>query len=59
MKLETFFEKFELFADAPNGVERLRELVLQLAVSTAVMLVTLVAGLMLFTKVESTFMDTV
>lgn len=32
MKLETFFEKFELFAEAPGGVGRLRELVLQLAV---------------------------
>lgn len=32
MKLETFFEKFELLAEAPDAVERLRELVLQLAV---------------------------
>src|SRR5438876_1368031 len=32
MNLETFFEKFELFANAPNGVERMRELVYQLAV---------------------------
>jgi type I restriction enzyme S subunit len=32
MKLETFFEKFDLFADAPNGVAKLRELVLHLAV---------------------------
>ncbi len=32
MKLERFFEKFEKFADAPNAVERMRELVLQLAV---------------------------
>lgn len=32
MKLETFFEKFELFADAPGAVERFRELVLELAV---------------------------
>lgn len=32
MKLETFFEKFELFAEAPNGVQKLRELILQLAV---------------------------
>ena len=33
MKLETFFEKFELFADAPNAVAKMRELVLQLAVT--------------------------
>lgn len=33
MNLETFFEKFELLADAPDAVARLRELVLQLAVS--------------------------
>jgi type I restriction enzyme, S subunit len=33
MKLETFFEKFELFADAPNPVAKLRELVLELAVT--------------------------
>lgn len=32
MKLETFFEKFELFADAPDAVVRMRELVLELAV---------------------------
>lgn len=32
MKLETFFEKFELFAEAPNSVERMRELILELAV---------------------------
>ena len=32
MKLETFFSNFELFADAPNGVQKLRELILQLAV---------------------------
>lgn len=32
MKLETFFEKFELFADAPNAVAKMRELVLGLAV---------------------------
>ncbi len=32
MKLETFFEKFDQFADAPNAVEKLRELVRQLAV---------------------------
>src|SRR4051812_24456298 len=28
MKVETFFEKFELFADAPDALLRLRELVL-------------------------------
>jgi type I restriction enzyme S subunit len=32
MELETFFEQFELLADAPNGVQKLRELILQLAV---------------------------
>jgi type I restriction enzyme S subunit len=32
MKLETFFEKFDQFADAPNAVVKMRELVLQLAV---------------------------
>lgn len=32
MRLEAFFEKFELFADAPNAVARMRELVLDLAV---------------------------
>jgi type I restriction enzyme S subunit len=32
MKLETFFEKFDQFAEAPNAVARMRELVLQLAV---------------------------
>jgi type I restriction enzyme S subunit len=32
MKLETFFEKFYQFADAPDAVEKMRELVLQLAV---------------------------
>ena len=32
MKLEMFFDKFELFADAPNAVQKMRELVLQLAV---------------------------
>ena len=32
MKLETFFDKFELFADAPNAVAKMRELVLALAV---------------------------
>ena len=33
MKLETFFEKFDQFADAPDAVAKMRELVLQLAFS--------------------------
>lgn len=33
MKLETFFEKFDQFADAPGAVAKMRELVLQLAVT--------------------------
>ena len=33
MKLETFFEKFDQFADAPNAVAKMRELVLQLGVT--------------------------
>ncbi len=32
MKLETFFEKFDQFADAPDAVQKMRELVLELAV---------------------------
>jgi len=32
MKIETFFEKFELLTDAPNAVVKLRETILQLAV---------------------------
>ena len=32
MNQETFSENFELLADAPNGVQKLRELILQLAV---------------------------
>ena len=32
MKLETFFEKFDEFAGAPDAVATMRELVLQLAV---------------------------
>jgi type I restriction enzyme S subunit len=32
MKLETFYEKFDLFADAPDAVAKIRELVLELAV---------------------------
>lgn len=33
MKIETFFEKFELFADAPGAVGKMRELVLDFAIS--------------------------
>ena len=32
MKLETFFEKFDLVADAPNAVAKMREMVLYMAV---------------------------
>ncbi len=32
MNLETFFNNFDLLADAPNGVQKLKELILQLAV---------------------------
>ena len=32
MKLDTFFEKFDLFADSPDAVAKMRELVLDLAV---------------------------
>jgi type I restriction enzyme S subunit len=32
MKIETFFQNFELLTDAPNAVTKLREIVLQLAV---------------------------
>jgi type I restriction enzyme S subunit len=32
MNVETFFEKFEQFADAPNGVSKMRDLVLELAI---------------------------
>ena len=32
MKIETFFENFELLTDAANAVTKLREIVLQLAV---------------------------
>lgn len=32
MNPDVFFENFELLADAPNGVQKLRELILQLAV---------------------------
>ena len=31
MKPETFFDNFEVLADAPNGVQKLREMILQLA----------------------------
>ena len=33
MKHETFFKNYELLIDAPNSVEELRELILQLAVT--------------------------
>ena len=33
MKIETFFEKFDLFADAPGAVGKMRELVLDFAIS--------------------------
>lgn len=33
MKIETFFEKFDQFVDAPNAVARMRELVLNFAVT--------------------------
>ena len=32
MKPETFFDNFEVLAEAPNGVKMLREMILQLAV---------------------------
>jgi type I restriction enzyme S subunit len=32
MKPETFFDNFDVLAEAPNGVQKLRELILQLAV---------------------------
>ena len=35
MKLETFFEKFDQFADAPDAVAKMREMVLELAVKGA------------------------
>ena len=35
MKLETFFEKFDQFADVPDAVAKMRELILQLAVREA------------------------
>ena len=33
MNIETFFEKFDLFADAPGAVGKMRKLVLELAFS--------------------------
>lgn len=36
MELETFFEQFELLADAPNGVQKLRELILQRQIFNAI-----------------------
>jgi len=35
MKLETFFDKFDQFADAPNAVAKMRELVLSLSANGA------------------------
>ena len=32
MKLKTFFKKFEMFADAPNAVAKMRDMVLELAI---------------------------
>ena len=32
MTLDTFFDKFDIFADAPNAVAKMRELVLELAI---------------------------
>lgn len=32
MTLETFFEKFDLFADAPDAVAKIRELIIELAI---------------------------
>ena len=32
MNLETFFNHFDVLAEAPNGVQKLRELILDLAV---------------------------
>lgn len=32
MRIETFFEKFDLFADAPDAVAKMREFILELAV---------------------------
>ena len=35
MKLETFFDKFDQFADAPDAVAKMRELVLPLSANGA------------------------
>ena len=35
MKLETFFEKFDQFVDAPDAVAKMRELVLKLSANGA------------------------
>jgi hypothetical protein len=35
MKLETFFEKFDQFADAPDAVAKMRELVMRLSANGA------------------------
>ncbi len=32
MTLNTFFDNFELLADAPDGIQKLRAMILQLAV---------------------------
>ena len=32
MDLKTFFDNFEIMAEAPSGVQKLREMILQLAV---------------------------
>ena len=32
MELKTFYDEFELMAEAPNGIQKLREMILQLAV---------------------------
>ncbi|MBC1268124.1 hypothetical protein GNF07_13700, partial [Trichormus variabilis FSR] len=32
MKIDTFFQNFELLTDTPNAIAKLREIILQLAV---------------------------
>jgi type I restriction enzyme S subunit len=32
MKVDKFFQNFELLTDAPNAIDKLREIILQLAV---------------------------
>ncbi|BBO72696.1 hypothetical protein DSCW_01130 [Desulfosarcina widdelii] len=32
MEHKTFYDNFELLTDAPNGIQKLREMILQLAV---------------------------